>query len=545
MSVLTGELKWWQQEIIYQIYPRSFQDSNGDGVGDIQGIISRLDYLKELGVGVLWLSPVYKSPQVDNGYDISDYYDIHDEYGTLADMDELIAQAAARGMRVIMDLVINHTSDQHPWFIESRDPASPKRDYYYWRDGREGGGNPNNWTSFFGEDCWVYDEKSGQYYLHLFAKGQPDLNYHNPAVFEEIKSIMRFWLDRGIAGFRCDVINIIFKESLEDGRRRLILTGSEHYISRPGTHEILKKLRSEVLDDYDCFTVGETVFVTPKMGQELCDPERRELDMIFSFEHMETDQFIVKWFKRKFHAGRFGRVIERWQQAMYWPAVYLENHDQPRSVSRFADDGRYWSESAKMLAVLLLTQRGTPFVFQGEEIGMTNFDFASLEQLQDVESHNIDRLLKRFHVPAGMRWRMLLRTSRDNARTPVQWNGESGAGFTTGSPWLGINKNHKKINVAAQEHDTESVLNFYRCLIGMRKQREVLVAGDFKLIEAKRSRIVYERSLGHERMLIILSFSDKPQRVSYRGDLIVSNYSRQTFDGRLSPYEAAVLEIMM
>lgn len=541
----SAELKWWQRELVYQIYPRSFQDSNGDGVGDIPGIISRLDYLHKLGVGVLWLSPVYKSPQVDNGYDISDYRDIHEEYGTLADMDELISEARERGIRIIMDLVINHTSDQHPWFVASRDPQSPYRDYYFWRDGREGGGLPNNWTSFFGEECWVYDEKSGQYYLHLFAKGQPDLNFYHPPVLEEIKAIMRFWLERGIAGFRCDVINVIFKESLEDGRRRLILTGSEHYISRPGTHDILQKLRAEVLDDYDCFTVGETVFVTPKMGQELCDPERRELDMIFSFEHMETDQFIVKWFKRRFNAARLGRVLDRWQQALYWTANYLENHDQPRSVSRFGDDSDFWCESAKMLAMLLLTQRGTPFVFQGQEIGMTNFDFSAVEQLQDVESHNINRLLKSWHVPAGLRWRMLRRSSRDNARTPVQWNADEGAGFTTGQPWLGLNSNYRKINVAAQERDEDSVLNFYCRLIELRRSRPALMTGDFTLLEAKRGRIVYERRQGNERLLVLLSFSKHRQKLPYRGDLIISNYGHQTFAGMLEPYEAVILNIIM
>jgi oligo-1,6-glucosidase len=532
---------WWQERIVYQIYPRSFADSNGDGIGDIPGIIAHLNALSDLGVGIIWLSPVYRSPGEDNGYDISDYRDINPEFGTMADMDRLIEEACKRDIKLVMDLVINHTSDQHKWFQASRDKDSPYRDYYYWRPGNNGG-PPNNWTSFFAEDCWEYDEKSSEYYLHLFAKGQPDLNYHNPKVLEEIKDIMRFWLDKGISGFRCDVINIIYKSSLEDGKKRLALTGSEHYISQPGAHKILQELRRDVLSQYDCFAVGETVFVTPQMGKDLCDKSRGELDMIFSFEHMETDQYYIKWFKRRFHAGRFGQTIAKWQQALEWNANYLENHDQPRSISRFGDTDTYWSQSAKMLCTMLMTLRGTPYVFQGQEIGMTNFDYTSMDQIQDVESHNVYKLAKKLHIPAFYRWRMIKTCSRDNARTPMQWNSEENAGFSTGQPWLAVNHNYKRINMAAQMDDPDSVRSFYKTMIALRVESDVLKFGEFRFISATRHLFIYERELNGQINRIILNFSKKTQKSPCDGTLLLSNYSRKTYDGTLSPYEAVIID---
>ncbi len=533
--------KWWQERVVYQIYPRSFQDTNGDGIGDIPGIISRLDTLEDLGVGIIWLSPVYPSPNADNGYDISDYCDIHPEFGTMADMENLIAEAGKRDIRIVMDLVINHTSDEHKWFIQSRDKESPYRDYYIWRPGVNGR-PPNNWTSFFGEDCWEYDEKSGEYYLHLFAKKQPDLNWRNPRVMEDIKSIMRFWLDKGIAGFRCDVINVLYKSSLENGKKKLILTGSEHYVSQEGTHKILQELRRDVLDNYDCFTVGETVFVTPETGNMLCCENRRELDMIFSFEHMETDQYIVKWFKRSFHAGRFAQVISKWQNALEWNANYLENHDQPRSVSRFGSDGQYHVQSAKLLCTLLLTLRGTPFIYQGQEIGMTNFDFTGMDQIQDVESHNIYRLITRLHFPAPLRWRMIKATSRDNARTPVQWDNSPNAGFTTGKPWLDINGNYTSINMASQINDPESIRNYYRKVIALRKKEQLLIYGSFVPLKISKELFIYKRELDGRSMTILLNFSSRQQITGHNGTVILSNYDRESFDGSLKPYEAVILE---
>lgn len=535
-------VNWWQKRVVYQIYPRSFQDTNGDGVGDIPGIIAHLDELSDLGVGIIWLSPVYKSPNADNGYDISDYRDINPEYGDMEDMDRLISEANKRGIKIVMDLVINHTSDEHEWFRQSRDKDSPYRDYYIWRKAKENGQPPNNWTSFFAEDCWEYDDKSGEYYLHLFDKKQPDLNYYNPKVLEEIKDILRFWLDKGISGFRCDVINIIYKSSLEDGKKKLVLTGSEHYISREGTHEVLRILRKDVLSQYDCFTVGETVFVTPKMGKDLCDKSRGELDMIFSFEHMETDQFVVKWFKRKFCAKRFGETIAKWQNALEWNSTYLENHDQPRSVSRFGDDGEYWAESAKMLCTMMLTLRGTPYIFQGQEIGMTNFDFKSLDEVEDVESHNVYKMAKRLGIPAFYRWKMIQRTSRDNARTPVQWSDEKNAGFTTGTPWLGINKNYKRINMASQMHDKNSIRSYYKKMIAYRDGSDILLEGTFKKLETKKNVFIYKRCLDGKCLTILLNFSKRHQKASYGGSVALSSYGREVYDGVLKPYEAVILE---
>jgi oligo-1,6-glucosidase len=534
-------LAWWQERVVYQIYPRSFQDTNGDGIGDLQGIIAHLDELQDLGIGIIWLSPVYPSPNVDYGYDISDYKGIHPEFGTMDDMEELLAEAAKRDIKIVMDLVINHTSDQHPWFQKSRDKNSPYRDYYIWRPGHAGK-PPNNWSGFFGGGTWEYDERSGEYYLHLFAKNQPDLNYHNPKVLEEVKDIMRFWLDKGVAGFRCDVINILFKSSLQDGKRSLILTGSEHYLSQEGTHEILRTLRRDVLDHYDCFTVGETVFVTPKTALELMAPERRELDMVFSFEHMETDQYIVKWFKRKFHAGRFAKSISTWQNSLPWNANYLENHDQPRSVSRFGDDGKYWETSAKLLCIMLLTLRGTPFIYQGQEIGMTNFDFTSMEDIKDVESHNIYGIAKRLGFPKGLRWKMIKATSRDNARTPMQWNSSSHGGFSTAQPWLAVNKNYKRINVEAQRDDSNSIWSMYKTMIALRAGSKTLKAGLYEAQHISKHLFVYRRRCQGESLLVILNFSTQEKSwVNTGGELVLSNYERTSYDGTLRPYEAVIL----
>ncbi|MDI9485025.1 MAG: alpha-glucosidase [Bacillota bacterium] len=534
-------LKWWQERVVYQIYPRSFQDSNGDGIGDLQGIISRLDLLQDLGVGIIWLSPVYPSPNVDYGYDISDYKDINPEFGTMADMEELLAEAEKRDIKIVMDLVINHTSDQHPWFQQSRDKNSPYRDYYIWRPGK-GKKPPNNWSGFFGGGTWEYDEKSGEYYLHLFAKHQPDLNWRNPRVMAEVKEIMRFWLDKGVAGFRCDVINILYKSSLADGRPSLILTGSEHYLSQEGTHEILRELRRDVLDNFDCFTVGETVFVTPKTALDLADPERKELDMLFSFEHMETDQYIVKWFKRRFHAGRFAASISKWQTALPWNANYFENHDQPRSVSRFGD-AEYWEKSAKLLCIMLLTLRGTPFIYQGQEIGMTNFDFTSMDQLRDVESRNIYAIAKRLGFPKALRWRMIKATSRDNARTPMQWNAGPWAGFSTVEPWLGVNSNYTRINVESQLDDPNSIRSMYKAMIAFRAGSETLKAGSFEALKIKKDLFAYRRSHAGESLAVILNFSPRERSLPWAGArLALSNYEREDYDGVLQPYEAVILK---
>ena len=534
-------MEWWKDAIIYQIYPRSFQDSNGDGIGDIPGIISRLDHLQELGVGAVWLSPVYPSPNDDNGYDISDYKGINPEYGTLEDMDRLILEAKRRGIRILMDLVINHTSTAHQWFEKSRRRIAPYTDYYHWAPAGPDGTLPNNWTGFFAEDCWQWDDVRGEYYLHLFARSQADLNYRCPQVLEEVKEILRFWLDRGVAGFRCDVINLLWKDSLADGEKRLALTGLEHYLSLEGTHNILRQLR-QVLDGYRAFTVGETVFVTPETARDLCGPDRGELNMVFSFQHMECDQYFVKWLKRDFRPKRFFEALIQWQRELPWNAIYLENHDQPRSIPRFASEG-YWRESGKLLATLLLTLRGTPFIYQGQEIGMVDFDFDGADQLDDVESRNVDRLLSACHVPEGLRWRIIRRTSRDNARTPFQWDDGPNAGFTTAArPWLGVNRNFHFVNLADQEADPDSIWSWYKDLAALRREREVLRRGDFLWLECTHRVFVYRRRLGAESVTVALNFSDRPAWVGRRGTLLRSNYYRDGFDGRLRPWEAVILE---
>lgn len=531
---------WWKRKIIYQIYPMSFCDSNGDGIGDLPGIISRLDYLQRLGVGALWLSPVYPSPNKDNGYDISDYCEIHPNYGTLADMDRLIAEAKKRDIRIIMDLVINHTSDRHEWFQKSRRREEPYTDFYIWRKG-EKGKKPTNWGSFFGEDCWEYDEVRGEYYLHLFAKEQPDLNYHNEKVIAAIEDVMRFWLDRGVAGFRCDVINIIYKEAIKNGRWRPALTGCEYYLSTPGCHRVLHRLNRDVLSRYDAFTVGETVFVTPKMADDLVNPQREELCTVFSFEHMETDCFKIKWFLRKFKPDRFFACLTKWQNALPWNTVYFENHDQPRSVSRYGNDAEYHDQSAKALATLLLTLRGTPFLYEGEEIGMTNFDFPDMEKVRDVESINIWNMGKRLHLPYGLRWRMIKTKSRDNARTPMQWDDSINGGFSAGTPWLSVNGNYPRINVKRQEDDPSSVLAYYRQLIAFRNGSRVLQEGDFTELYRKNGVYAYRRACDGEALTVVISLAEGERKNPASGEVVYSNYGRETAPARLAPYEALVL----
>ncbi len=523
----------WKNKVVYQIYPRSFMDSNQDGIGDIQGIISKLDYVKSLGVDVIWLSPVYKSPNDDNGYDISDYKDINPEFGTMDDMDQLIHLALEKGIRIIMDLVINHTSDEHPWFIASKDPKSAYRDYYIWQD------QPNNWTSFFGGKAW--EKVDDSYYLHLFSKKQPDLNWNNPKVMEEIKDVMHFWLKKGIYGFRCDVINIIYKTSLANGKKSIILTGHEHYHSQKGMHDILKKLRQDVLNQYETMTVGETVLVNTIQANDLIRPENKELDMVFGFEHMETDQINNKWFRTKFKPQKFINVIKKWQEDVYWNANYLENHDQPRSVSRFGDDMIYHDESAKMLALLNLTLKGTPYIYQGEEIGMTNGDFKSLDEFQDIETHRIIALAKKLHFPKWLQKRMMRLSSRDHARTPMQWN-QTG-GFTEGKPWIKVNANTKIINVNDQEQNDDSILSFYKKLIAIRKEHTVFVDGSFEALYANKNIFVFRRKNVNASFVTIVSFNRK--KVSFKqdikGSIILSNQKEHIKD-ILKPFEARLIK---
>ena len=531
--------------VVYQIYPRSFKDTDGDGLGDLRGIIEKLDHVKSLGANMIWLSPVYKSPDDDNGYDIADYKSIQPAFGTMEDFDELIAEAKARGIGIVMDLVINHTSDEHEWFRRALAGEEKYRNYYIIRKGKNGK-LPNNWGNFFAECPWArFGDSEDEYYLHLFSKKQPDLNWHNPDVLEEVKDIMRFWLDRGVAGFRCDVINIIHKNSLENGKKKPILTGSEHYLSTDGCHEILKTLRREVLEPYGAFAVGETVFVDVEEAKKLCSPERGELDMIFYFEHMECDQILVKWFKTRLRPKRLMKTLTKWQLALPFNACYFENHDQPRFISRFADLGIYRREASKMMAGLLMTMRGIPFVFEGQEIGMTNGDFASLSEVEDIESHNVYAMAKSLLIPRKIRWKMIKRTSRDNARTPMQWSGDEKAGFTDGKPWLKINGNHKEVNVECEAACPHGVLAFWQKMIALRKSDSALLDGEFiPLLEGK-SIYAFERRLDGRALVSVCNMTGRtvklPKVLRGLDKVLVSSYGDAP-SASLRPFEFRLME---
>lgn len=536
------KLPWWKERVVYQIYPRSFCDADGDGIGDIRGILSRLDYLQELGIGAIWFSPLYPSPNVDNGYDISDYCDIHPDFGSLADMDELIAEAHQRDIKVIMDLVINHTSDQHEWFQKSRKRIEPYTDFYIWKKA-EDGKRPNNWGSFFGGDVWAWDEERGEYYLHLFAKEQPDLNYRNEAVVKAVEKVMRFWMERGVDGFRCDVINILYKESLENGRWRPALTGCEHYLSTPGTHSLLQRFRRDVFRHFDSFTVGETVFVTPSRADDLTNPHRGELDAVFAFEHMETDCFGVKWFMRPFSPHRFLKTLSKWQNELTWNANYFENHDQPRSLSRFGDEGQYRRESGKALALLLLSLRGTAFLYQGQEIGMTNFDYESMEDVRDIESRNIWKLAERLHFPYALRWKMVRTKSRDNARTPMQWEDKPEAGFSAGKPWLGVNGNYRRVNVVNEAGRPDSILHFYKSFLAFRRENRVLIEGNYRELILRGPVLAFARELEGKRLVCVVNLSKSKQVCPIPGGrALFHSYGEPCLGTTLRPYEAALLE---
>ncbi len=527
-----------ENTVVYQIYPRSFQDSDGDGIGDIAGIISRLDYLASLGINTIWLSPIYKSPDDDNGYDIADYKSIQPRFGTMDDFDRLVSEARARGIDIVMDLVINHTSDEHEWFRRALEGDEKYKNYYIIKKGTKDK-VPNNWGNFFAECPWTrFGESEDEYYLHLFSKKQPDLNYKNPEVLAEVKDIMRFWLDRGVAGFRCDVITVIYKNTLDDGKRSFILTGKEHYLSTDGCHEILKELRRDCLEPYGAWAVGETVFVDEHQARRLTSGE---LDMVFTFEHMECDQIIVKWFKTKLKPKRLMRVLSKWQRALSWNSVYFENHDQPRFVSRLVGAEKHPDAAAKLVGALTLTLRGTPFIYEGQEIGMTGGDFGSLDEIMDIESHNVYKMAKDLHIPKRMRWNMIRRTSRDNARCPMQWTDAYGAGFTNGTPWLKINENYEKINVRAQDADGGSVLNFYRKMIALRKELNALRLGDFTSLYEGRHIYAFRRMHEGESVAALFNFSPKPRRLPKKlSQLKGSRIIVSSTDGggdTLSPFE--------
>ncbi len=532
--------------VIYQIYPRSYKDTNGDGVGDLRGIIESLDYIASLGVTAIWLSPIYKSPNDDNGYDISDYKAIQPEFGTMEDFDELVSEAKRRGIGIVMDLVINHTSDEHEWFRRALAGEQKYRDYYIIEKGKNGK-LPNNWGNFFAECPWArFGDSHDEYYLHLFSKKQPDLNWHNPDVLHEVEDIMRFWLDRGVIGFRCDVINVIYKDSLKNGKKQLVLTGREHYLSREGCHEILRTLRRDVLEPYGAFAVGETVFVDVKGARDLCDEQRGELDMVFYFEHMETDQVFVKWFKTRLRPKKLMKTLTKWQKALEWNACYFENHDQPRFISRFSDSAGYRAEASKMVAGLLMTMRGTPFVFEGQEIGMTNGDFCGISEIMDIESHNIDKMAKGLHIPRGLRRKMIMRTSRDNARTPMQWTDGEGAGFTSGTPWLKVNANRSTVNVESESAKNDGVLAFWKQMIALRRQNEVLINGDFRVLYEGNNIYAFMREYDGKRLISVCNMTSEkaklPKSLKSIGGILLSSCSSPS-EHHLAPFEFRLLNL--
>ena len=552
------EKKWWKESVVYQIYPKSFKDSNGDGIGDIKGIIEKLDYLEELGVNVLWISPMLESPQDDNGYDISDYRRIYEEYGTMDDYEKMLSEAHKRDIRVLMDLVVNHTSDEHNWFIESRKSRdNPYRDYYIWKD-PVNGKEPNNWGGVFGGPAWEYDEQTQMYYLHLFSKKQPDLNWENEKVRREVYDMMNFWCEKGIDGFRMDVISMISKnQTFPDGKVKNGLYGdfNPYCVHGPRIHEFLQEMNKEVLSRYDIMTVGETSGVTIEEAQKYAGEDRNELNMVFQFEHVEDacgDH--GKWTTEKFNFRDFKKTMIKWQEELQgkaWNSLFLGNHDQPRSVSRFGNDNPAYREtSAKMLATCLHMMQGTPYVYQGEELGMTNAYFDKLEDYRDIESINYFTELTEAGImtPEYMMKCLMLR-SRDNARTPMQWNDSAQGGFTSGKPWIRINSNYKEINAAQQLDDPDSVFHYYQKLIRLRKEKEVIVYGSFEALCRDDDKILaYIRKLDQEKLLTVCNFSDQDAEMEIPEEFagaqcLITNLGRTIFDGVaiLKPYEAFVL----
>ena len=546
---------WWKEAVVYQIYPRSFADSNGDGIGDLNGITAHLDYLKELGIDVVWVSPIYASPNHDNGYDISDYQAIMKEFGTMEDFDRMLSGIHERGMKLVMDLVANHTSNEHAWFVESRKGKdNPYRDYYIWRDGKDDG-PPNNWGSAFSGSAWQFDEASGQYYLHLFTKEQPDLNWANPSVRNAIFDMMTWWCEKGIDGFRMDVIGMIGKENYNDGP---VSPGALYGAFAPScmhteaTHRYLREMRERVLSHYDLLTVGETSGTTEN-ALRYANEDESELNMVFSFEHnddLNDGTELAKWSDHGAPLRDVRAVFNRWQLALQgkaWNTVYLGNHDQPRQVSRYGNDSELFrTRSAKMLATLIHTLRGTPYVYQGEELGMTNIYFTDISQYQDVENHNAWRQwVESGRVDAQDMLRYFARISRDNARTPMQWNTEKNAGFTTGEPWIPVNRNYLLINAEDQVHDPDSVYHYYRKLIALRHANPVFVYGFFEpLLEEDENVWAYRRNFEGEILTVVLNWTDKkvPCRLvdETEGEELISNYPTHQ-KGILQPYEAIVL----
>ena len=557
--------KWWQKSVVYQIYPRSFQDSNGDGIGDLKGITKRLPYIAELGADVIWLSPIYASPNDDNGYDISDYQAIMPEFGTMEDFDEMLAKAHELGLKIVMDLVVNHTSDEHNWFKESRKSKdNPYRDYYIWRDpkpgmkGGEPGAEPNNWGSCFGGSAWVYDETTGQYFLHLFSKRQPDLNWDNPKVRDEVFSMMTWWLDKGVDGFRMDVISLISKpEGLPDGEA--LATGYASFdltATGPHLHEYLREMNTRVLSKYDTITVGECPGVPMEEARNYANLDGSELNMIFQFDHMSTEyeDGVGRYGINRIKLPALKKALNKWEvglEGYAWNSLYWDNHDQPRAVSRFGNDSEEVRElSAKMLGTCLHMMEGTPYVFQGEELGMTNCPWDSLDEINDIESlNNVRQNIAKGIIREEDAITIMRNQSRDNARTPMQWDATDNAGFTTGKPWLRINPNYVNINAADEVGRDDSVYNYYKKLISLRKSSDLIVYGDFRLLLPDSEEIfAYVRTLGDEKLLVVCNFSDGNVKFDVpeefeTGKKLIGNYDDDPDRGNVRPYEAYVISM--
>ena len=554
------EKRWWKESVVYQIYPRSFCDSNGDGIGDLNGITGKLDYLKELGIDVIWLSPVYKSPNDDNGYDISDYQAIMDEFGTMEDFDRMLATAHEKGIKIMMDLVVNHTSDEHKWFIESRKSTdNPYRDYYIWRPAKEDGSLPNNWGSCFSGPAWEYDKTTDMYFLNLFSKKQPDLNWDNPAVRQDVFDMMNWWLKKGVDGFRMDVISLISKEpGLPDKE-----TGINGYATfnvsanGPHVHEYLQEMRQKALNNADTITVGECSGVTLEEAKKYARSDEKELNMVFQFEHMDvdSDEKAGKWTTRKMDLRNLKKILTRWQKGLQdiaWNSLYWENHDQPRSVSRFGNDSDEYREiSAKMLATCIHMMQGTPYVYQGEELGMTNCPFNTLDNFRDLESINaVHELTEQGKMTEEDMMAAIGYKGRDNARTPMQWDDSAYAGFSTTNPWIMVNPNYTKINAKDQVNREDSVFKYYQKLIKLRHESELIVYGTYDLIlDDDKDIYAYIRTLGDEKLIVYCNFSENTREVELPEEFVnkkvlISNYSDAKANQKITlrPYEAIVIQ---
>ena len=547
---------WYKELVVYQIWPRSFCDSDGDGIGDLKGVYSKLDYLQSLGVNAIWFSPVYPTPNADYGYDIADYRNINPEYGTLEDFKMVLDGAHERGMKVIMDLVVNHTSDEHEWFKESlKGEDNPYHDYYFWRKGKDDKKPPNNWLSTFEGGAWEYNADLDKYYLHVFAKKQPDLNMDNPKVREEVKDIMRYWLDMGVDGFREDVITWISKaEGLPNGFPLPAATGIEHYKKGPHLDEYLKEFREDVLNKYDCFVVAEGPMMTTSFALPyITEGPNKTLDMMFHFQHMEADCMVTDWVKVPFNLKKMKGAFSKWQYKLHnkaWNALYIENHDHPRIINRYGSLD-YRVESGKMLAAMYMLQCGTPFIYQGQEIGMTNVELSRLDEFKDVLTFNNNKLFKKLGYNEERFVKHANKVSRETARSPVQWSAGENAGFTTGTPWFNICSNYKEVNVEEAEKDPNSILHFYRKLIKFKKENKVAIYGKYKEYYPNSSSLyVYERVLNNEKILVICSFKEGSVKFKApsgydltKGELVLNNYSDNKIVNNgfvTKPYEVRV-----